>query len=85
MLLALARYTLKGPYHASAVVGILAIAAVFFPLVSGTPMLGALVAMVLTYLSASLVGLVILTQGIQSGFKAIIVAVLGITLVATII
>lgn len=84
-MLALARYTLKGPYHASAVVGVLAIGAVFFPLVSGTPLLAALVAMLLTYMSASLVGLIILTQGIQSGIKAIIVAVLGITLVATIV
>lgn len=84
-MLALARYTLKGPYHASAVVGILAIVAVFFPLFSGSPLLGALIAMLLTYMSASLVGLIILTQGIQSGIKAIIVAVLGITLVTTVV
>jgi len=83
--LALARYTLKGPYQASAVVGILAIVAVFFPLFSGSPLLGAMVGMLLTYLSASLVGLIILTQGIQSGIKAIIVAVLGITLVTTVV
>lgn len=84
-MLALARYTLKGPYHASAVVGILAIVGVFFPLFSGSPLLGALIAMLLTYMSASLVGLIILTQGIQSGIKAIIVAVLGITLVTTVV
>ncbi len=84
-MLALARYTLKGPYHASAVVGILAIVAVFFPLFSGSPLLGSLAAMLLTYMSASLVGLIILTQGIQSGIKAIVFAVLGITLVTTVV
>ncbi len=84
-MLALAKYTLKGPYHASAVVGVLAIVAVFFPLVSGASLLGTLVAMVLTYMSATLVGLIILTQGIQSGLKAIVVSILGITLVATIV
>ena len=81
-MLALAKYTLKGPYYAAAVVGVLAILSVFIPLVSGTPMLGAVVAMLLTYTAGSLVGLVILTQGIQSGLKAIVVSILGITAVA---
>ncbi len=84
-MLALARYTLKGPYHAAAVVGILAITAVFFPLLSANPMLGALVAMAFTYMAGALVGLIILTQGVQSGLKAIVASVLGITLVTTVV
>jgi len=83
--LALARYTLKGPYHAAAVVGILAITAVFFPLFSTNPMLGALIAMAFTYMAGALVGLIILTQGVQSGLKAIVASVLGITLVTTVV
>ena len=78
-MLALARYTLKGPYHAAAVVAVLAIMSVFLPLVAGNPLLGAVLAVVLTYTAGSLVGLIILTQGIQSGLKAIVVAVLAVT------
>ncbi len=84
-MLALARYTLKGPYYAAGVVAVLAILSVFFPLVSGNPMLGAVVAMLLTYTAGALVGLIILTQGIQSGLKAIVVSILGITAVATLV
>ncbi|MCP3686843.1 MAG: hypothetical protein GY784_00375 [Gammaproteobacteria bacterium] len=83
-MLALARYTLKGPYQAAAVVGVLTVVAVFFPLLSGAALLGALVTMVLTFVSAALVGLIILTQGVQSGMKAILVSIAGITLVATV-
>lgn len=83
-MLALARYTLKGPYYAAAVVGVLAILSVFLPLVSSNAM-GAIVAMSLTFVSGSLVGLIILTQGIQSGLKAIIVSILGITTVAAVV
>ncbi len=81
-MLALARYTLKGPYQAAAVVGVLTVVAVFFPLLSGAALLGALITMVLTFISATLVGLIILTQGVQSGMKAILVSIAGITLVA---
>ena len=84
-MLALARYTLKGPYYAAGVVAVLAILSVFFPLVSGSPFLGALVAMLLTYTAGSLVGLIILTQGVQSGLKAIIVSVLVVTAVAAVV
>ncbi len=83
-MLALARYTLKGPYYAAAIVALLAILSVFIPLASGNPMLGAIVAMLLTYTAGSLVGLIILTQGIQSGLKAIVVSILGITAVSAI-
>ena len=34
-MLALAKYSLKGPYQAASVVGMLAIAAVFLPLLAG--------------------------------------------------
>ncbi|NNE63885.1 MAG: hypothetical protein HKN34_07380, partial [Gammaproteobacteria bacterium] len=76
---------LKGPYYAAGVVAVLAILSVFFPLVSGSPFLGALLAMVLTYTAGSLVGLIILTQGVQSGLKAIVVSVLVVTVVAAVV
>jgi hypothetical protein len=81
-LLALARYTLKGPYQAAAVVGLLAVLAVFIPPMAGNSMFGILVASLCMLLSCSLVGLVILTHGSISGLKAIAVSMLGITLVA---
>ena len=81
-LLALARYTLKGPYQAAAVVGLLAVLAVFIPPMAGNSILGVLVASLCMLLSCSLVGLVILTHGSISGLKAIAVSMLGITLVA---
>ncbi len=84
-MLTLARYTLKGPYYAAAVVAVLAILSVFIPLVSGSPMLGAMAAMLLTYTAGSLVGLIILTQGVQSGLKVIVVSILGITTVSTVV
>ena len=84
-MLALAKYTLKGQYHAAAVVGVLAIAAVFFPLVAGNAIISALVTTILIVMSGALVGLIILTQGTISGLKAIVVSVLGITLVTTIL
>lgn len=83
-MLALARFTLKGPYYAAAVVAVLVILSVILPLLSGNPMLGAMVAMLLTVIAGALVGLIILTQGIQSGLKAIVVSILGITAVAAV-
>ena len=80
--MALARYTLKGPYQAAAVVGLLAVLAVFIPPVAENSMFGVLVASLCMLLSCSLVGLVILTHGSISGLKAIAVSMLGITLVA---
>ena len=81
-LLALARYTLKGPYQAAAVVGLLAVLAVVIPPMAGNSMFGILIASLCMLLSCSLVGLVILTHGSISGLKAIAVSMLGITLVA---
>jgi hypothetical protein len=81
-MLALARYTLKGPYQAAAVVGLLAVLAVFIPPMVGNNVFGVLVASLCMLLSCTLVGLIILTQGSVSGLKAIGVSVLGITLVA---
>ena len=84
-MLTLAKFALKGPYYAATVVGVLAVLAVIFPLAATNPLLGAIAAVALTYMSGALVGLIILTQGIQSGMKAIVVSILGITLVATIV
>ncbi|MFA9420211.1 MAG: hypothetical protein ACERLB_08685 [Gammaproteobacteria bacterium] len=84
-MLALARFTLKGQYHAAAVVGILAIAAVFFPLVAGNAFISAMVTTVLIVMSGALVGLIILTQGTLSGLKAIVVSVIGISAVTAVV
>jgi hypothetical protein len=81
-MLALARFTLKGPYQAAAVVGLLAMLAVFIPPMAPNAALGTLAASVCMLLSCSLVGLVILTQGSISGLKSIVVAVSGMSLVA---
>ena len=82
---ALAKYSLKGPYHAASVVGMLAIAGVFLPLLAVQSFLSAMVTAVLIVMASSLVGLIILTQGSVSGLKAIIVSVFGITLVTTLV
>ncbi|MFT5658420.1 MAG: hypothetical protein ACI9KN_001700 [Gammaproteobacteria bacterium] len=83
-MLALARYALKGPYQAATIVGVLAIVAVVLPLLGGSPFATMIITAVLTLFSGALVGLVILTHGSKSGLKAIVVSVVGITLVATI-
>src|SRR5210317_1817413 len=80
-LLALARYALSGPYQAAAVVGLLAVLAVFIPPMLGSSLLAVLIGSLCMMLSCILVSLIILTQGSISGLKAILVSVLGITLV----
>ncbi|MCK4710714.1 MAG: DUF2232 domain-containing protein [Gammaproteobacteria bacterium] len=67
-MLAIARYALKSPFHASTIVGILAILSLFIPLVS--------------ILSGAIVGLIILTQGLLSGTRALIISIIGITAVS---
>ena len=84
-MLALAKYTLKGPYQAAIVVALLAIAAVFLPLVVGQSLLGGLATAIFIVMASALVGLIILTQGTRSGLKAIIVSIFGITLVTTLV
>jgi hypothetical protein len=84
-MLALARFTLKGPYQAAAVVGLLAVLSVFLPPVVPNTALGVAVATICMMLSCVLVGLIILTQGSVSGLKAIGVSILGITVVAWIL
>ena len=84
-MLALAKYALRGQYQAAAVVGILVLVAVFFPLASGNAFISLIVTSVLVVVACTLVGLIILTQGSASGLKAISVAIIGITLVATIV
>lgn len=81
-MLALARLTLKGPYQAAAVVGLLAVLAVFIPPMAPNTLLGLIAGSMCMLLSCTLVGLVILTQGSVSGLKAIGVSIVGITLVA---
>jgi len=83
-MLALAKYSLKGPYHAASVVGILTIVAVFLPLLTGQSFVTLMAITVLIGMASALVGLIILTQGSVSGLKAIIVSIFGITLVTTI-
>ncbi len=84
-MLALARFTLKGPYQAAVVVGLLAVLAVFIPPTISNSVFGVLLASLCMLLSCTLVGLIILTQGSISGLKAIGVSMLGITLVAWVV
>ncbi len=81
-LLALARYTLKGPYQAAATVGLLAMLAVLIPPMTGSNVFGVFLGSLCMLLSCALVGLIILTQGSISGLKVIAVSMLGITLMA---
>ncbi len=81
-MLALARLTLKGPFQAASVVGILAVLAVFLPLIAPNNPFGVMFASVSMLLSCILVGLIILTQGSGPGLRAIGTAVVGITAVA---
>lgn len=67
-MLALARYALKSPFHAATVVGLLAVLSLFVPLVS--------------VLSGAMVGLIILTQGLVPGARALLISLVGITLVS---
>ena len=83
-MLALARYALKGPYQAATIVGLLAIVAVVLPLMGGSPLATMIITGALTLFSGALVGLVILTHGSRSGLKAVVVSIIGITVVATI-
>jgi MFS family permease len=64
-MLAIARYTLKGPFHAATMVGVLALLSLVIPLVS--------------ILSGALVALIILSQGLGPGLRIIAVAVAGVT------
>ncbi|MFV2032336.1 MAG: hypothetical protein ACC663_07555, partial [Gammaproteobacteria bacterium] len=84
-MLTLAKYALRGPYHAATIVGVLVTAGVFFPLISTNALLSLMISSTLVLVAAILVGLIILTQGSVSGLKAISVAIIGITLVATIV
>ncbi len=70
-MLAIARYALKSPFHAATVVGVLAILSLIIPLVS--------------ILSGAIVGLIILTQGLISGSRVILVAIVGVTVVSYLI
>ena len=81
-LLALARYTLKGPYQAAAIVGLLAVLSVLIPPLVGNNVFGVFAGSLCMLLSCTLVGLIILTQGSISGLKSVAVSMLGITLVA---
>lgn len=81
-MLALARYTLKGPYQAAAVVGLLAIIAVFIVPVIGYSAVSIFLAFVTNLLAVVLVGLIILTQGSTAGLKVIAVSALVLSLAA---
>ena len=81
-MLTLARYTLKGPIQAAAVVGLLAVLAVLFlPLLGQSPV--ALLLTLATNLCAVvLVGLIILTQGPGPGLKVIASSAVAASLAA---
>lgn len=81
-MLALARYTLKGPYQAAAVVGLLAIVAVFSIPVIGLSVVSFVLAFLTNLLAAVLVGLIILTQGSAAGLKVIVISALVLSVAA---
>lgn len=84
-MLTLAKYALKGPYQAALVTGMLAIVAVFLPLLTGQSLVSAITTTILIVMAGAMVGLIILTHGVRSGMKAVIASVFGITLVTTLV
>ena len=77
-MLALARLTLKGPYQAAGVVGLLAILAiVVLPQISATTP-SALLALAMYLVCVILVPLVVLTQGLASASKPLVAAAAGV-------
>ena len=81
-MLTLARYTLKGPYQATLVVGLTAIVAVFAIPVLGLSPASVIVAVLTNLLAVVLVALIILTQGSAAGLKVIAIAALALSLAA---
>lgn len=67
-MLAIARYALKSPTHAATMVGVLAILSLILPFIS--------------VLSGAIVGLIILTQGLYSGARVILISIVGISIVS---
>lgn len=59
----IARHALKSPFHALTVVGLLAVLSLIFPFVS--------------LLSGAIVSLIILTQGLKSGLRVIVLSVIA--------
>ena len=80
-MLSLARLSLKGPYQASSIVGILAVLSVVLPQLLGYHVLSVGLSVAALLMATVLVGLVILTQGSASGLGPIGVSLLGVTLV----
>jgi hypothetical protein len=81
-MLALARYTLKGPYQAAGIVGMLAVLAVFIMPLLGQSPVSLLLTLATNLLAVILVGLIILTQGPVTGLKVIAAAALGASVAA---
>ena len=81
-MLALARYTLKGPYHAGGVVGLLALLAVFIVPLAGQTPVTVLLTLATNLCAVILVGLIILTQGPGPGLRVIAVSAVAASLVA---
>ena len=81
-LLALARYTLKGPYQAAGVVGLLAVLAVFIVPLLGQSLATVILTLATNLCAVALVGLIILTQGPGMGLKVIAASAVGASLAA---
>ncbi len=81
-MLALARYTLKGPFQAAGVVGLFAVLAVFIVPVAGQSPITLLLTLATNLFAVVLVGLIILTQGPGPGLKVIASSALAASLAA---
>ena len=81
-MLALARYTLKGPYQAAGVVGLLAVLAVFIVPLLGQSPVTLLLTLATNLFAVVLVGLIILTQGPGQGLRVIAISAVAASLAA---
>ena len=80
-MLALAKFTLRGPYQAAAVVGSVGVLALLMDMLAGTTLLSGALALMLNLISVVLVALIVLTQGVSSALKPLLAAVAAVFVV----
>ncbi len=84
-MLALAKFTLRGPYQAAAVVGSVGVLALLMDMLAGATLLSGALALMLNLISVVLVALILLTQGAASALKPLLVAVAAVLAVGLLV
>ncbi|MDJ0777936.1 MAG: DUF2232 domain-containing protein [Gammaproteobacteria bacterium] len=84
-MLALANFTLRGPYQAAAVVGSVGVLALLMDLMAGATLWSGALALMLNLISVVLVALIVLTQGVSSALKPVLAAVAAVVAVGLLV